>query len=115
MGTAFGPALHITRPTPTPPQGSPPQIISLCQQAGFSPNVVQEAMQMQTIVSLVAGGIGISIVPVSLENMQRAGVVYKPLAEPTPCAEIAVAWRQNDHSPSIQRFLEIVNQVMALR
>ncbi|WP_316434267.1 LysR family transcriptional regulator [Leptolyngbya sp. NK1-12] len=91
------------------------QIISLCQQAGFSPNVVQEAMQMQTIVSLVAGGIGVSIVPVSLENMQRTGVVYKPLAEPAPCAEIAVAWRQNDHSPSIQRFLEIVNQAMILR
>lgn len=88
------------------------QIISLCQQAGFSPNVVQEAMQMQTIVSLVAGGIGIAIVPVSLQNMQRTGVVYKPLEEPAPCAEIAVAWRQNDSSASIQQFLEIVDQAL---
>lgn len=37
-------------------------IISLCQQAGFSPSVTQEAIQMQTIVSLVAGGLGVAIV-----------------------------------------------------
>lgn len=84
------------------------QIISLCQQAGFSPNIVQEAMQMQTIVSLVAGGMGVSIVPISLQNMQRTGVVYKPLAEPTPYAEVAIAWRQQDTAPSLQRFLALI-------
>ncbi len=89
------------------------QIISLCQQAGFSPTVVQEAMQMQTIVSLVAGGIGIAIVPISLNNLQRTGVVYKPLEQPTPYAEVAVAWRNQDLSAIAQRFLEIVEQVTA--
>lgn len=89
------------------------QIISLCQQAGFSPNIVQEAMQMQTIVSLVAGGIGVAIVPVSLQNMQRTGVVYKPLQEQTPCSEIAVAWRNDDRSPTIEPFLAVVQQICA--
>lgn len=84
------------------------QLISLCQQAGFSPNIVQEAMQMQTIVSLVAGGIGVAIVPVSLQNMQRTGVVYKPLQEQTPCSEIAVAWRSDDPSPTVKQFLAVV-------
>ncbi|MBF2003343.1 MAG: LysR family transcriptional regulator [Synechococcales cyanobacterium M58_A2018_015] len=88
------------------------QIIGLCQQAGFSPKVVQEAMQMQTIVSLVAGNIGVAIVPVSLQNMQRTGVIYKPLAEPAPCAEVAVAWRSNDTSASVQQFLTIMQQTM---
>lgn len=82
-------------------------IISLCQQAGFSPNVTQEAIQMQTIVSLVAGGLGIAIVPESLQNLQRTGVVYKTVQEPTPKAAIAIIWRQNDTSPTVQRFLEI--------
>lgn len=89
------------------------QIISLCQQAGFSPNVVQEAMQMQTIVSLVAGEIGVAIVPVSLQNLQRTGVVYKPLEEPIPYAEVAVAWRKGDLSAIAERFLDIVEQVTA--
>lgn len=87
------------------------QIISLCQQGGFSPNVVQEAIQMQTIVSLVAAEIGIAIVPVSLQNLQRTGVVYKPLEETTPQATVAVMWRQGNSSPMTQRFLEIVQQV----
>jgi DNA-binding transcriptional LysR family regulator len=82
-------------------------IISLCQQAGFSPNVTQEAIQMQTIVSLVAGGLGIAIVPESLQNLQRTGVVYKTVQEPTLKTAIAIIWRQNDTSATVQKFLEI--------
>ncbi|MBW4447404.1 MAG: LysR family transcriptional regulator [Spirirestis rafaelensis WJT71-NPBG6] len=82
-------------------------IISLCQQAGFSPNVTQEAIQMQTIVSLVAGGLGIAIVPESLQNLQRTGVVYKIIQEPTPKTAIAIIWRQNDRSATVQKFLQI--------
>jgi DNA-binding transcriptional LysR family regulator len=100
----------ILFPRPLAP-GLYDQIISLCQQAGFSPSVVQEAIQMQTIVSLVAAEIGIAIVPISLQNLQRKGVVYKPLIEPTPQAAIALIWRTQDPSPTVQRFLEVVQQV----
>lgn len=101
----------ILFPRPLAP-GLYDQIISLCQQAGFSPNVVQEAIQMQTIVSLVAAEIGIAIVPVSLQNLQRTGVIYKSLQEPTPKAEIAVMWRQDEQSAIVQRLLEVVQQTL---
>jgi DNA-binding transcriptional LysR family regulator len=107
---SLAPEPFILFPRPLSPRAYD-QIISLCQQAGFSPNVVQEAMQMQTIVSLVAGGLGIAIVPISLQNMQRTGVVYKPLAELAPCAEVAVAWRTDDASQTLQRFLDVVQQI----
>lgn len=87
------------------------QIISLCQQANFSPDVTQEAIQMQTIVSLVAAGMGVAIVPASLQNLQRAGVIYKAVQEPTPEVAIAMIWREHDLSPTVQRFLEVVGQV----
>jgi DNA-binding transcriptional LysR family regulator len=87
------------------------QIIALCQQVSFSPQVVQEAIQMQTIVSLVAAEIGIAIVPLSLQNLQRTGVVYRPLQELTPQAEIAIVWRRIDVSPVVERLLEIVRQL----
>ncbi|BAU44333.1 LysR family transcriptional regulator [Leptolyngbya sp. O-77] len=83
------------------------QIISLCQQGGFSPAIVQEAIQMQTIISLVAAEIGVAIVPLSLQNLQRTGVVYRELQEPTPKAAIALLTRQSDPSPTVQRFLAI--------
>ncbi|MHC5932972.1 LysR family transcriptional regulator [Nostoc sp.] len=93
-------------------------IISLCQQAGFSPKVAQEAIQMQTIVSLVAAEMGVAIVPASLQNLQRIGVVYKTLQEPMPKVAIvadvgvaiAIIWRKNEISPTVLRFLEIVKQ-----
>ena len=83
------------------------QIISLCQQADFSPIVAQEAIQMQTIVSLVAAEMGVAIVPQSLQHLQRTGVVYKPIQQSTTLVAIAMIWRQNDTSPTVQRFLEV--------
>jgi DNA-binding transcriptional LysR family regulator len=84
------------------------QIVSSCQLAGFSPKVVQEAIQMQTIVSLVAAEMGIAIVPASLQNLQRTGVIYRTIQESTPKAEIAVIWRSKDASPVVQQFLNVV-------
>lgn len=85
-------------------------ILDLCLQAGFQPNLSQEAAQMQTIVSLVAGKIGVAIVPESLQNLQRTGVVYRMLTEQTPKIAIALTWRKHDKSPTLQRFIDIVIQ-----
>jgi DNA-binding transcriptional LysR family regulator len=86
-------------------------IITLCQQAGFSPTVAQEAIQMQTIVSLVAAEMGVAIVPASLQQLQRPGVAYRPIAEVTPQVAIALIWRQQERSSIVQRFVEVVRQV----
>lgn len=101
----------ILFPRPLAP-GLYDQVIGLCQKARFSPKVVQEAIQMQTIVSLVAADIGIAIVPRSLQNLQRTGVVYKELTEPTPEAAIALAWRRDVRSPVVQRFLDLMGTLM---
>lgn len=87
------------------------QIISLCQQAGFSPKVAQEAMLMQTIVSLVAGGVGVALVPASLQNLQRVGVVYKALQGQTPELEMAIVWRRDNSSPILREFLKVVTEM----
>lgn len=73
------------------------QIIQLCQQAGFSPNVVQEVMPQQTIAGLVAAGIGISLLHSSAQEAMYGGVVIKSLIEPTPKLELAVAWHPDQY------------------
>jgi DNA-binding transcriptional LysR family regulator len=55
------------------------QIVSLCQQAGFSIRFGQEALGWQSITSLVAAGLGVSIVPASSQLLRTAGIVYRPL------------------------------------
>ncbi|MBD2037025.1 LysR family transcriptional regulator [Leptolyngbya sp. FACHB-321] len=91
------------------------QIVSFCQQANFSPKVVQEAVQMQTIIGLVSANMGVALVPASLQNLQRAGVVYKPLAGATPQVEIAIAWRSDNVTPVLRKFLLAVKQYMKER
>jgi len=85
-------------------------LIAMCQNAGFSPRIVQEA-QMHTIVSLVAAGIGVSLVPATLENLSRRGIVYRKLAGSTPKLELAVAWRHEDRSPLLAAFLNVVREI----
>lgn len=94
-------------------------IIAICQAAGFSPQVVQECIQMQTIVSLVSANMGVSILPESIQEIQRQGVVYKPIRSRSvrfaesgtvsvgKLAKIAIVWRINDTSPTTNRLLEI--------
>ena len=88
-------------------------IVSLCQQAGFSPRAAQEAIQMQTIVSLVATEMGVAIVPASMQNFQRSGVVYKALSESTCIVAIALIWR-SDPTAAVQRFLAVARQISGL-
>ena len=88
-------------------------IVSLCQQAGFSPRAAQEAIQMQTIVSLVAAEMGVAIVPASMQNFQRSGVIYKALSESTCIVAIALIWR-SDPTAAVQRFLAVARQISGL-
>lgn len=87
------------------------RILNMCQQAGFSPNVVQEAIPQQTILGLVAAGIGISLIHSSVKTLGRSQVIFKDLIEPTPNLEMAVAWHPNATNPVLPSFVEIVRQI----
>lgn len=99
-------------PPPVLGGGLHSQIMQFFQQTGFSPTIAQQATQLQTIISLVAGGVGVALVPASMQNLQRSGVVYRSLQELTPEVEIALAWRQHDHSPVLCKFIEAVHEIV---
>jgi len=54
-------------------------IISRCYASGFVPRITQQARQMQTVISLVSSGMGIALVPSSVQNLKRTGVQYAAL------------------------------------
>ena len=68
-------------------------VTGLAARAGISFNVAQEAIQMQTVVSLVSSGLGAAIVPGSIANLGRRGVVYRELADSHPKLDLWLAWR----------------------
>ena len=69
-------------------------VAQLALHAGISLNIAQEAIQMQTVVSLVSSGLGAAIVPASVANLGRRGVVYRELAERHPRMDLWLAWRR---------------------
>jgi DNA-binding transcriptional LysR family regulator len=81
-------------------------VISYARKAGFSPQIGQEARQMQTIIGLVAGGLGVSIVPACMQNLRRDDVVYKQLAPATPTVTTRLVWRADRPSPAARSWLE---------
>jgi DNA-binding transcriptional LysR family regulator len=64
----------------------------LAARAGIPLNVAQEAIQMQTVVSLVSSGLGVAIVPASVSNLGRRGVAYRELADRHPRLDLWLAW-----------------------
>ncbi|MCG8509766.1 MAG: LysR family transcriptional regulator [Rhodospirillales bacterium] len=74
---------------------------------GAKPTIGQEAIQMQTILSLVSAGLGLALVPESLRNLGRAGVRYLSLERTPPRLETGLVWRRDEQSPALNHFVEM--------
>jgi len=91
------------------------QVTEVCRQAGFTPRAVQkDVWLMQTIVGLVASAIGVALVPASLRNIRRKGVVYRTVRGLSPTVEMGVVWRRDDSSAVLSAFLDVVGEVARL-
>ncbi|HUG78017.1 MAG TPA: LysR family transcriptional regulator [Burkholderiales bacterium] len=79
----------------------------LAARAAMTLNVAQEAIQMQTVVSLVSSGLGAAIVPASVANLGRRGVVYRELADSHPRLDLWLAWPRGTLSAAARDFLAL--------
>ncbi|NKG32022.1 LysR family transcriptional regulator [Erwinia rhapontici] len=86
-------------------QGFHDQLVQLCEAAGFTPHIAQQARQLQTLVALVASGFGVALLPASLAQEPRKDVIFRPLEVDAPAelqhVELLMGW--NEHSPSLIR------------
>ena len=84
-------------------------IFAMYHAAGRSPQVAQEAIQMQTIVNLVSAGLGVAWVPASVRQFQRTGVVYRDVqgtrGRAVPGCETSLVWPAGGASPVLERFV----------
>jgi DNA-binding transcriptional LysR family regulator len=79
------------------------QFIGFCRDAGFSPHIVQEATQWQSVVAMVAAGVGVSLVPGCVRKIRWPGVVFRPL--PNLTTTVSLCWKKGRTSPTMQTFL----------
>lgn len=87
------------------------QISRYCQQNGFTPLVVQEAVQMQTIVALVAAGLGVALVPSSVARLRRSEVVYRSLVPAARVVHLAAARRSDNRNPVGSNLFAIIREL----
>jgi len=76
---------------------------------GHQPIIPQEAIQMQTIISLVSAGLGMALVPASLRHLARTGVRYLALEQGAPELETGLAWRKADEAPTLAALVDIAS------
>lgn len=86
-------------------------IFAACRAAGFSPRISQEASQVTSIVNLVAAGLGISLVPASMQRMNTDSVSWRPLKGRAPRARMSLAYRRDDQSPTVKNMIELARQL----
>ena len=82
------------------------QLMALCGSAGFTPRIVQEAPQLD-IVSMVAAGFGVSIMPSSMRNFRRPGLAFRAIVG-APQLELLIVWRHQNLSPALHKFVDLV-------
>ena len=87
------------------------QVLRVCHEAGFSPDAHQVATQIHTMISLVAGGLGVTLVPASISSLRRTGVVYRPLVEPTEPVQTMALWMPAKMSSLLAHLLEVIREV----
>jgi DNA-binding transcriptional LysR family regulator len=86
-------------------------ILSACNQAGFSLRIGQEAPRIVSTLNLVAAGLGISLVPESLQRMHMDGVAFRPLSGAAqPRAPLYLASRRGETSTAVRKFLQLVKR-----
>ncbi|WP_225049969.1 acetoin biosynthesis transcriptional regulator AlsR [Priestia megaterium] len=85
-------------------------VINSCYESGFSPNVIQETKEMSTVISLVSAGIGIAIVPSSIQLLLQNEVVYREIRDNKFNTITALVWKNKNQSPIVNGFVNLVKE-----
>jgi DNA-binding transcriptional LysR family regulator len=94
-----------------PGTGLHDETVAACRAAGFVPRLGQPAPRITSTLGLVAAGLGIALVPSTMQSVRMDGVVYRKLQGAAPKAFLGLAWRKADSSPVLRQFLNLVRTI----
>lgn len=87
------------------------RIMQLCQGAGFNPIVALEAHQMSTMISLVAAGLGLAVVPQTMQRLRIEEVWFADIADPNAYIDLLVIARTGRVPPVVRNLLDVVAEM----
>ena len=86
-------------------------VIAACTDAGFRPQIAQEAGELGTILGLVAGGLGVSLVPASTQRARAEGIVCLPLQGQSVEIALALAWKDDRRMPIVDTLIATAKEL----
>jgi DNA-binding transcriptional LysR family regulator len=89
------------------------RVAAMCRQAGFTPNVVQHATQIHTVVGLVGAGLGVAVMPASGRNLHPRNVRFLQLVDKAEPVHVALAWRRGHDTAATHAFRQVTEEVVA--
>ncbi|MFG1906108.1 LysR substrate-binding domain-containing protein [Kribbella sp. NPDC048928] len=82
-------------------------VLARCREAGFEPLIRHEVSETSTLVTFVAAGLGIAVVPEPVSELLVPGIAYRALTGPAS-VELAAATRADDDAPHLARALAVL-------
>lgn len=86
-------------------------VAEACRAAGFTPDVRAQVRETAALVSFVAAGLGVALVPQGVRNVRIPGVAYVPLAGAAPTVDLVVAWREEAPEGAVR---QVLSRLLAL-
>ncbi|WP_406441410.1 LysR substrate-binding domain-containing protein [Streptomyces sp. NBC_00631] len=87
-------------------------VLGLLRDAGVAPRIRHEVGETSTLVTLVAGGLGLAVVPEPVTALALAGVAYRPLVRPAATVDLSVAHRSDRTEPHLGRTVDVIRRML---
>ncbi|MER6808484.1 LysR substrate-binding domain-containing protein [Spirillospora sp. NPDC000708] len=87
-------------------------VLGLFRDAAVEPRIRHEVGETSTLVTLVAGGLGVAVVPEPVTALALDGVVFRPLARPAAGVDLAIAHRTDRTEPHLARAVSVVRRIV---
>jgi len=83
------------------------ETITLCKQAGFSPNIISQPKHMQTLVTEVAAGLGVAIAPYCVRKLYSDGCHFMTLNHVSTQIPVHIQYKKNNNSATVADFVAV--------
>ncbi len=88
------------------------RMIHTFNKSGFLPHIVQEGRDTMMILTLVAAGLGCSIVPATVKSFAPKNIISYSIKDLDLKIPLYMVWRRSDTSPVLNKFIKASTEVM---
>ncbi|MEO9338731.1 LysR family substrate-binding domain-containing protein [Mesorhizobium sp. SB112] len=87
---------------------------SACVQAGFLPNIVEEADDVPVLLQLVALQRGVTLYGAAISSTLPSQVIAVPISDPHANFDIVVAWDGKRNAPLVDKFVGFLRALITI-